>query len=48
MHDIARKYAADEKEGLQFRVTKVNEKIIQYNKARAKRFGEIGNSRFCN
>lgn len=30
---VAQRYAAGEKEGLQFRVTKVNEKIIQYNKA---------------
>ncbi|WP_277584617.1 DnaJ family domain-containing protein [Psychrobacillus antarcticus] len=32
LQDIAKKYATGEKEGLHFRVTKVNEKIIQYNK----------------
>ena len=31
--DIAEKYANGKKEGLQFRVTKVNEKIIEYNKS---------------
>ena len=33
LNDIAQKYTTGEKEGLQFRVTKVNDKIMQYNKA---------------
>lgn len=31
--DIAEKYTNGHKDGLQFRVTKVNEKIIEYNKS---------------
>lgn len=33
LHDIAKNYLNGEKEGLQFRVTKVNDKIMQYNNA---------------
>ncbi|MDI2587374.1 MULTISPECIES: DnaJ family domain-containing protein [unclassified Psychrobacillus] len=33
LKDIAKKYADGQKDGLQFRVTKVNEKIIEYNKS---------------
>lgn len=33
LQSIAEKYANGNKEGLQFRVTKVNEKIIEYNKS---------------
>lgn len=33
LKDIAEKYSTGQKDGLQFRVTKVNEKIIEYNKS---------------
>ncbi|GGA34533.1 DnaJ family domain-containing protein [Psychrobacillus lasiicapitis] len=33
LKDIAQKYVDGQKDGLQFRVTKVNEKIIEYNKS---------------